>query len=69
MTLNTRALFFERTPYWIRLAIGPWRILDVQLDRDCSLHLWVGPAGVHIFCPDVHKSRAGWCSRWWEPLE
>lgn len=29
-----------------------------------SLHVWFGPAGVHIYWPDVWRSRGAWCARW-----
>lgn len=37
--------------------------------RDRSWHIWIGPAGIHVFWPDLHKSRPGWCRLWREPLE
>jgi len=36
---------------------------------DRSWHIWLGPAGAHVFWPDMHKSRPGWCPQWRQPLE
>jgi hypothetical protein len=36
--------------------------------RNRSWHFWVGPAGLHVFWPDLYTSRPGWCRRWREPL-
>ncbi|MGH2945293.1 MAG: hypothetical protein ACRDPC_03345 [Solirubrobacteraceae bacterium] len=37
--------------------------------RDRSWHIWIGPAGLHLFWPDVQKSRPAWCRQGREPLE
>ena len=34
---------------------------------DRSWHLWLGPAGLHVFWPDLRRSRPDWCARWREP--
>jgi len=44
-------------------------VFDLEYDRaNRSLHVWLGPSGLHLFWPDVWKSRADWCSKWREPL-
>jgi hypothetical protein len=40
-------------------------LIDIERHQD-ALHVWVGPAGVHLFWPDVWKSRPDWCSTWVE---
>lgn len=43
--------------------------LDIEYDcLNRSLHVWVGPAGIHLFWPAIWKSRPDWCSNWREPI-
>jgi hypothetical protein len=37
-------------------------LLDIS-KGDGSYHIWVGPAGLHLFWP-LWQSRPGWCRQW-----
>lgn len=34
-----------------------------------GVNVWVGPFGLHLFWPDVWKSRLGFCRPWRQPLD
>lgn len=38
--------------------------LFVERPGDGSLHVWVGPVGVHLFWPRIWKSRPDYCGEW-----
>jgi hypothetical protein len=54
---------------------NPWRkisrkrgpgLLYIQHVRH-GVHVWIGPAGLHLYWPDVWASRLDWCRTWREP--
>lgn len=45
--------------------MAKWLLIERTSRSD--VHLWIGPAGLHLFWPDVWKSRPDWCRAWREP--
>ncbi len=43
-----------------RASLG---VIYVEWHED-DLHIWVGPVGLHLFWPDLWKSRPDWCADW-----